>query len=246
MTRSLRTAALFAAILLGSLAGRAEAQIGPAPTPIPWPLGAPIPSVTANDTSGILEYSPCQPIVTDANGNLVYIGFCLQVIQFLQPGDVGYMSWHQTYSDGTPVPPGIYNVGGILYDIGATDTALLPLGRPFVGATRHIQLSAPSQPDAVHVLAASVSAGFGIPLGCGQTFPLDFDALLLQSIAPSTIFLDFIGQLDAFGNTTAPAIHVPAIPSLSGSALYLGFMTFDPTAPCGIGVVSDAVQTTIV
>jgi|GEM_PF-2650162 len=246
MPRTLRSAALFAALLLGSLAGRAHAQIGPAPTPIPWPLGAPIPAVTANDTSGILQYTPCQPVVTDANGNTVFIGFCLFVIQFLQPGDAAFMSWPQTYSGGAPVPPGVCFVNGVPYDVGATDAALLPLGRPFVGAERHVQLSAPSQPDALYVLAASATATTGVPLGCGQSFPLDFDALLLQSIAPSNVFLDFIGQLDAFGNTYAPAIHVPAIPSLSGSPLFLGFMTFDPTAPCGVGVVSEAVKTVIV
>lgn len=246
MPRTLRSAAVLAALFLGCLAGRAQAQIVQPPTPIPWPLGAPIPAVTANDTSGILQYTPCQPVVTDAAGNLVFIGFCLQVIQLMQPGEVGVMHWPQTFSDGTPVPAGIYFVNGVPYDVGATDAALVPLGRPFIGAKRYIQLSAPSQPDAVHVLAASATANVGVPLGCGQTFPLDFDALLLQSIAPSTVFIDFIGTLDAFGNSYAPAIHVPAIPSLAGASLFLGFLTVDPISPCGVGVVSDAVKTSII
>ncbi|QDU83383.1 hypothetical protein Pla163_04820 [Planctomycetes bacterium Pla163] len=247
MLRTSPIALLLSLLALATVAPTAHAQIGgpTPPTPIPWPLGCPIPSVVANDSAGILEYTPCHPIVADANGQLVFIGFCMQVLIFLPPGGVGVLSWNQTDNSGQQVPPGVYSVNGLLYDVGATDCALMPLGAPFAGARRAVHLCAPAHPDAFYVLAASGSISTGIPLGCGRTFPLDLDTLLLQSIAPSAVFTDFIGQLDAFGTTSAPAMDVPAQPSLVGVSFHLAFMTLDPTAPCGVGAICDPVLTTI-
>lgn len=247
MHRTIRSLVLLSALATAVLAGRAQAQItpGPVPAPTPWPLGGSIPQIVANDGTTQLQYQPCQPVVHDANGNLVFIGFCLQVIQFLQPGDVGVMYWPQVFTTGGPVPPGVYDVGGVRYDVGATDAALVPLGRPFIGATRSIFLTAPSQPNAPYVLAASGSSTFGVPLGCGRTFPLDFDALTLQSLTATNVFHDFIGTLDVAGQAYIPSISVPVQPSLAGLQFELAFLTVDMTAPCAVGVISDAVSTTI-
>lgn len=229
------------------LADRAEAQTGPGPTPtaIPWPFGGHVPAVFANDGVIPLQFEPCQPLVKDASGTTVFIGFCLPVIQILHPGDVGVMYWPQVTTQGTPVAPGIYDVEGVLYDIGAAEAGLVPLGRPFLGATRSFFLTAPSQPNAPYVLAASASANVGVPLGCGRAFPIDFDALTLLSLSGAP-FGNFIGTLNSIGETSTPSLAMPFLPSLVGLDLYFAFLTVNQTAPCGIGVISDALKTQVI
>jgi hypothetical protein len=96
------------------------------------------------------------------------------------------------------------------------------------------------------VLAAAGSSNLGIDLGCGVTFPLDFDALLLQSITTPNVFPNFIGQFDGQGYSTAPAIAVPDVASLAGIQFDLAFAVLDQLAPCGVALVSHAVSTQII
>jgi hypothetical protein len=220
-----------------ALAGTAHAQITP-PNPADWPLGGWIPSVIVNDGPTPFTFSPCTPWVTDQNGNIVTFGICLAVELLLAPGEVVTSYWSQTDEFGQQVAPGLYFVNGVPYAVGTTDAALLPLGSPRTGFERHVELSAPSQPNAPYVLAASASSLLGIDLGCSRTFPLDFDALLAASLTNTNVFKSFVGTLDANGRTSEPSIAVPANPALVGIAFELAFMTFDFSAPCGVGVVS--------
>lgn len=230
-------------LALALLALPATAQLGG--TPKAWPLGCPVPATLANDGQTTIETTPCMPLVTDAAGNLLYLPLCLQVVLFLQPGDTYTSYWNQTDGSGQQVPPGVYYVNGRPYDLGAASCAIQPLGSPFVGATRSIELCAPGHAGQVYVLGASTSAALGIPLGCGNTFPLDATALLTASLSDTATFTSFVGVLDAFGRTNEPAISVPMDPSLAGFTSELGFVTLDPMAPCGIGAVCGPETATI-
>ncbi|MEZ5977775.1 MAG: hypothetical protein R3F34_06110 [Planctomycetota bacterium] len=215
-------------------------------SPVPWPLGCPVPATVANDGTTVLGFTPCQPFVTDPNGTPLYIPFCTQVFILLAPGDVYTSYWNQNDGMGLQVPPGVYLVNGVPYDLGAANCALRPLGAPYVGATRHVELCAPGHGGEVYVLVASASTTTGIALGCGQVFPLDYDALMFQSLYNPAIFGNFVGTLDANGRTNAPAISVPAQPFLSGFTFQLGYITLDAQAPCGVGALCAPVATTVI
>jgi hypothetical protein len=227
----------FALTAVLALAGGAHAQVMQ-PIPADWPLGGWVPSVLVNDGTTPIPYSPCTPWVTDQNGNIVSFGICAAVELLLAPGEVATSYWTQADEFGQQVVPGLYHVNGVPYSVGNTGAALLPLGPPRTGFERHLELSAPSQPNAPYVLAASASSLLGIDLGCSRTFPLDFDALLVASLTNTNVFKSFIGTLDANGRTSEPSIAVPANPALVGITFELAFMTFDFSAPCGVGVVS--------
>ena len=204
-----------------------------------YPLGCPVPSVLANDTGGNLWYTPCPPWVTDANGNAVYTPFCLQIVQLLAPDEVVVSYWNQQDDNGQQVPPGKYIVNGRKVEISASaETALTAHGSPRIGLSRAIELCSPQDPLAFYALAAAGSSAVGIPLGCGLMFPLDLDALLLQSVSNPNVFPSFIGVLDQDGRTTDPRISVPFQPSLVGIQFDVAFVVFDPNAACGVARVS--------
>ena len=219
--------------------------VATAQTPHLYPLGEPIPATFCNDSTEVLQFQPCGPLVTDVDGNLLFIPICPAVILLLEPGECYTAWWGQNLDLGQQAPPGVYFVNGVPYDIGAADAALVPLGPPRVGKARPYFLTAPGDPDRPFLLAASGSSSTGIGLGCGQTFPLDLDPILLASLSYPTVFVDFVSQLDAFGQSTAPTLALPAVPSLAGVGLDLAFFTVDPTAPCGIGAISPVRSVTI-
>ena len=217
----------------------------PAQTPIPWPIGSPVPSTIENNGTTPFSYTFCTPTVTDANGQLVTWGICLFAELVLGPGETSTTHWNQTDMFGLPVAPGVYFVNGVPFDVGAASAALRPLGSPHTGTSRAIELASPADAGAPYLLAAAFSSSFGIPLGCGVHFPLDFDFLLVDSLGNPTVFPNFTGTLDAAGRTSAPAIVLPPLPILVGIAFDLAFVTIDPTTACGWGNTSGAVRVTI-
>lgn len=214
-------------------------------TPIPWPLGCPVPSTIENNGTAPFSYTYCTPTVTDAAGQLVTWGLCLFAELQLGPGETSTTHWNQTDFFGLQVPPGVYFVNGVAFDVGATDAALRPLGSPHPGSTRAIELCSPLDPGAPYLLGAAFSANTGIPLGCGVHFPLDLDWLLVDSLTNAAVFPAFVGTLDAGGRTSAPAIALPPLPWLVGISLQLGFVTLGPATPCGWNRASSAVTVTI-
>lgn len=215
------------------------------PNPTPWPLGCPVPSTLANDTTQPITYMYCTPTVTDAFGQLVTWGICAQAELLLPPGETVTTYWYQTDSFGQQVPPGVYHVNGVPYVVGAAELGLAPLGEPRIGATRHVELCATNAAGLVYALGASFSANVGIGLGCGVHLPIDFDWLLLESLQNPTVFPDFVGVLDADGRTSAPAIVLPSLPILQGIGLHLAFVTLNPAAPCGFERTSGARTVTV-
>lgn len=216
-----------------------------AQSPTAWPLGCLIPSTLENNGTTPLLYIPGTPTVTGSLGQIVKFGNSVGVELPLPPGETVTSYWDQTDGLGQPVPPGIYYVNGRPFDVGATNIALATLGSPHVGARRSIELCAPGQPNAPYVLAASFSSSVGLPLGCGRQFPLDGDALLVASLTNQSIFPDFLGALGADGRTSQPAIVLPATATLVGIPFDLAFVTADPLAACGIGLISAAVHTIV-
>jgi len=170
---------------------------------------------------------------------------CLPVSAVLQPGETMTTYWGQHGLSGQLVSPGTYFLNGQPFQIGATNFGIAPLGSPHPGSSRPLQLCAPNQPNAAYVMAASFSSTNGIALGCGRVLPLDEDLLLAASISGSHTFPGFIGTLDNLGQTVAPQIVLPPLPSLVGIRFQLAAVTIDPTAPCGIGDISAAVSVVI-
>lgn len=221
------------------LASSLPAQIA-LPTPVPWPLGCPVPATLANNGVQPLSYMYCTPTVVDLAGQPVTFGLCALAILALPPGETVTTYWNQTDAFGAQVPPGVYVVNGQPYDLGASQLGLAPLGPPHPGATRSIELCATNGADVPYALAASFGSAAGIPLGCGVDLPLDFDWLLVESLTNAAVFPDFVGVLDADGRTQAPAIVLPPLAVLVGIGFDLAFVTLDPGAPCGFGRASSA------
>ncbi|MCB9876752.1 MAG: hypothetical protein H6835_04030 [Planctomycetes bacterium] len=231
---------LLAGLTLAALAAAPRAQ-----NPTPWPLGRPVPSTIANDGDAWLPYLACTPTVLDAQGNLVAPISCT-VTQFaMAPGETWTTWWDQRDMLGQQVLPGIYFVDGQPFELGATPLGVAPLGMPHPGHTRRFALSAPTQSHRPYVVAASLSATHGTALGCGRTFPLDDDSLLALSLSTPRLFPDFLGVLDAFGNSTSPAIALPDLPALLGLQFFVAAATLDAQGPCGLGVVGDAVPVVV-
>ncbi|MBL8749273.1 MAG: hypothetical protein JNK78_08935 [Planctomycetes bacterium] len=204
-----------------------------AQAPIPWPLGAPVPTTIENNGTAPLSYMFCTPTVTDAAGQPVTTGLCAFAFLQLPPGETSTTHWLQTDDFGAPVPPGLYFVNGVPFAIGAADAALRSLGSPHPGSTRAIELASPNDPNAPYIVAAAFSSTNGFSLGCGVQFPLDNDGLLGASLSDPAVFQNFFGVLDGTGRSSAPAIALPAIPELVGFAFDLAFTTLSPASPCG-------------
>jgi hypothetical protein len=237
---------LTASLVLTSLATfAAEAS---AQSPLRYPVGVRVPYPIANDSDLAFEVTPCPPWVTDEFFVPIQsFQLCSLWLLFLGPGGVYTEYWDQRNGANEQVAPGLYYMSGVPVVIDASLlTAITPLGRPFVGYTRSIELASPTTPNGLYVLAAAGSSSVGIDLGCGVTFPLDFDALLLQSVTTPSVFANFIGQFDAQGYSTAPSIAVPGVASLAGIQFDLAFAVLDPFAPCGVALVSQSVSTAII
>lgn len=109
---------------------------------------------------------------------------------------------------------------------------------PSFGSATNLTLSAPFDPGAYYVLAASTGVSPGLPVPGGAIVPMNADAVFLLSLtAPSLFLVGFAGFLDANG-LAAAALVVPPFPALVGFAMYVGFVAFDLAAspPTLVGV----------
>jgi hypothetical protein len=118
-------------------------------------------------------------------------------------------------------------------------------GNPRIGVPFSMGIDAPTDPGATYVAAASLSAGFGIPLGV-RTFPLDPDPLFVATANNwlPQIFGAFRGVLNTQGRAVA-SIHAPADPRLVGQSIHVAFLTLDSTKPFGVRTISKAKKLTI-
>jgi hypothetical protein len=91
--------------------------------------------------------------------------------------------------------------------------------------------------------ALSLGTTPGIAIG-SRTIPLNYDSLLIQSVGgvPGATS-PLSGQLSAEGLLSSTIGPVP--PVFVGAQFYSGFVTLDPSAPFGIGTISNAVALTV-
>jgi hypothetical protein len=112
----------------------------------------------------------------------------------------------------------------------------------------HENLPQPGQPLLIHVtnaaragngyvVGAALSSTPGIPVPAVGTIPLAFDALLLLSTSGAlpTVFTNFAGLLDTYGEATA-TLNFPAVPALAGLPFSIAAVTYDMT---GINWISN-------
>ena len=126
-----------------------------------------------------------------------------------------------------------------------SDAGVAYVGAPRLGTTRDLALCSPQDAGGIYLAAASFSSSSGIPT-CGGTVPLDLDFLLLLSLDPSNpFFLNFTGNLDAFGRSTSPSVLIPNSPSLVGIPLVFGFVVIDLSLACPVARIADPLTVTI-
>lgn len=86
---------------------------------------------------------------------------------------------------------------------------------------------------------AASSLGLGPIDVAGRNLSLDPDPLFFATLGGTTpIATGYMGRLDPNG-TAAALLAIPAIHELSGLQIHTAFGVFDPTAPMGIGALSD-------
>jgi enediyne biosynthesis protein E4 len=115
-----------------------------------------------------------------------------------------------------------------------------------VGGASTVTASIPGDEGLPYLLALSLSANHGIPLGNGNILPIDFDALTQVTLDPTNaIFTGSVGVIDANGNASA-TLNVPPLPFLSGLQVFCSGLTTD-TAPFSGArtVLSEALVITI-
>jgi len=107
-----------------------------------------------------------------------------------------------------------------------TFTGLTHQNLPQPGATVLLHVTVPSQAGALYQVALAFSSAPGIPVPGVGTIPLAFDSLFLLSIsgAVPSIFTNFAGTLDAFGEATA-SLNIPALGVLAGLDFSIGAVT---------------------
>jgi len=95
-------------------------------------------------------------------------------------------------------------------------------------------LRSPCHPNSIHVALCSWGTAPGVGLGT-STLHLVPDVLLTVSLQAPSLFVNFVGVLDAQGRGTCQVLVHPA---LGGTTFYTAFLTFDPASPSGFGAVS--------
>ncbi|MAG57621.1 MAG: hypothetical protein CMJ83_15115 [Planctomycetes bacterium] len=92
---------------------------------------------------------------------------------------------------------------------------------PVRGTTMGLSINAPGFGGSSYLLAASFQTNVGFTLPTGLRIALDQDALFPFSFPAANPFLfpNFLGNLDASGNTNAPAVNLPNLPVLNGFPL---------------------------
>ncbi|MCI0587768.1 MAG: hypothetical protein L0323_13080 [Planctomycetes bacterium] len=108
------------------------------------------------------------------------------------------------------------------------DLALLVGAVAHPGGTVPLTFRSRQDPGRTYLGAASLGTVPGFDY-LGVHIPLNLDVLFEMSVFHATgLFNGFLGILDSNGITTAPAISIPAEPSLAGFTFHVGFITFAP------------------
>ncbi|MCB9899131.1 MAG: hypothetical protein H6825_14095 [Planctomycetes bacterium] len=107
--------------------------------------------------------------------------------------------------------------------------ALALSGSASIGTSEQLDLELPSGEGLVYAVLASFSSTSGLALPDGRVLPVDYDALMLHSLAfPNTgfPFVGFQGVLGP-GATASASIVLPANPTLVGIPLHFACLTLD-------------------
>ena len=114
---------------------------------------------------------------------------------------------------------------------------------PVVGGSLAVSFKAPFHAGMGFLAGASFDVPGSLPatfLGNGLVLPMHSDALLIFSLTtPAPVFLGYSGTLDANGEATG-LIAVPNDPGLASMMFLTGFVVLDPSAPTGVGPMSNA------
>jgi len=237
-------------LLAGVACGQVAVNVGP----VVAPVGCDVVVSISNDTASTFLIGSIGPItVRDAAGAQVFFfqAFIFVAIPVAPGATAIYFRWDQRDAQGNQVPPGSYlmevSLNGAMtlhpLVIGPGDAAIASLGVHRPGTSRNLYLCSPQDPGRIYALAASFTAGTGIPT-CGGVFPLDNDPLLALSTAPGNgVFFNTVGTLNPLGvafpgTTTDPLIALPNVPALSGHSFSLAFAVIDPLQSCAIVRIS--------
>jgi len=217
----------------------AHAQLRPVVGPERVPLGGQLSITFSNDTNLFQGTSASWLVVRNANGQTVYSDTNFEISVTIGPYGSSTFYWAETKVDfGAPSSFHDFRIGGAA---GLVLEGTANINGPFPGtpSQRNFYLQAPSAPGALYFLLAAATDTVGIAT-CAGTLPLDFDALLLQSLAPDGVFASSVGTLNGLGRSKAPTFPLPPIASLVGIRLEAAFIVLDPLQPCAITHISNA------
>ena len=247
--------ALAAALFLGSqTASMAQvvATVGPQNSPSGGTVWI---SVSNDTTASIFLASPCPFVVRDAVGAVVYGPVCAAVLQPVAAGGVYTTVWNQQNFLGNQVPPGNYSIevtlpgGPSVQSVNiatSEDMGTAQLGAIKIGRTRQLGVTAPADGGFLFVTAAAFTPGPAI-LTCGGIVPLAPDALLTLSLTPGNGFMNGnTGTLSPTGDSTAPSITLPNLPSLIGLSFWVASVAVDPLAACNVRSITQAMFVTVI
>lgn len=256
MSSPLRRLSACAALLFLCSQGVARGQVVATVGPQSSPSGGQVWISVSNDTTAqIFLSSPCPFVVKDAVGAVVYGPFCPAVLQPVAAGGVYTTVWNQQNFLGAQVPPGNYTIEVTLpsgpsvqsVNIATTeDMGTAQLGAIKIGRTRQLGVTAPADGGFLFVTAAAFTPGPAI-LTCGGLVPLAADALLTLTLTPGNGFMNGnSGTLSPTGDSTAPSITLPNLPSLIGLSFWVASVAVDPAAACNVRSISQAMFVTVV
>jgi Concanavalin A-like lectin/glucanases superfamily len=139
---------------------------------------------------------------------------------------------------GAAIAPSTSPVMGVYLEAPGTSTVGAPLN---LGVHTF-----PNSPYMTEISASGISPGTPVPPPGTGTFPLNQPFLhsLLGPLLPS-LFGGFSGITNAVGGAAA-TVFVPPDAALAGFVVSAAFVVLDPSAPWGIGPISNATQTLLV
>jgi len=208
------------------IAGLSAQTVAGSFSPNPVAPGVPV-TFTGTDAAGqgVNLPSPCgwyRIHQGSQTGPVVPLGiFCIQVIVPVAPNGTFSFTWNQRDATGQFVPPGTYWFETRVWDAGfqtmsidwfsisiqpAGVPALTASGPARLGLPTPLTVTAPSEPGALYIVAASLTSNTPIP-GTFLSDPLFFEP-----------FTSPIGVLDGSGSSSGLALLVPGSPV----ALYQG------------------------
>lgn len=233
-----------AAVLLAS---PVLAQVGITVGPELAPLGSPIAVTLSNDSGGPAWHGICPFRVESMTNDVVYSPLCPAIAAYLGDGEVFTAWWPQTDNSGLQVAPGTYNLIASTLEgdevsfpiqVGGAKASLAILGTPAVGSSRHLYLTAPTDPGMSYVAAASFGTTPGMQT-CAGVLPLNPDNLWTLSLSGSKHFTGISGVLDGNGISTMPVLNIPNRPSLVGLEFHMAYHTLNGVnSGCTLGSVS--------